>query len=210
MHLKRRRIRLGCAFLFCGIKCQHRREGHIPLAVQWAAGRSGPVDPAMDCAARAGPDLLLRICFSPLSNPRPDGACRHSSRRQIPGSRCAVVWTLDALVVRPHSAVGRQRLARPHGDVLGGLGRLAVADRQRLASGHAADLLCLFSFLRQRRRRISPATNPTACFWKQGSWRCSLLRPAGGRGWVLTIRLHGPACSCCSGSGSAFTSNRAW
>ena len=34
--------------------------------------------------------------------------------------------------------------------------------------------------------------------------------PAGGRGWAITIRLHGPACFCCSGSGFAFTSNQAW
>jgi hypothetical protein len=35
-----------------------------------------------------------------------------------------------------------------------------------------------------------------ACFWKRGSWRSSLPRPGGGRGWVLSIRLHGRACSC--------------
>ena len=81
VHLKRRRIHLQVRLLiYIGA---WRRCGPVQLG----AGRGGPADTALDCAARAGADLLLRFCFSPVSDPRAHGARRHPARGQISGRR---------------------------------------------------------------------------------------------------------------------------
>ena len=166
---------------------------------------------ALDFSARTRPHLFLRVLLAHLSDQRPDRPARHSARRELSGRRgkllsrcCSVSGSRQRC---SGSASGNHALM-----LISWLGLLASRGRRFSTSGRAAHWRSAWSVFSRSllRRRISPATNPTACCWKPASSHCSLRRPDCGPAWAPRMRLRGSACFCCAGNGSASTSNPAW
>src|SRR5713101_5321957 len=130
-------------------------EGPFPcvgfaLAVRFGAWRRGPLASALDFSARAWVDLLLRVFLAGVSNPRIDWAAGNPSRRRIFASAGRTVRP-GGLLVCADAAMGLERRAHAHGNLLGGHDCVAAAGFKFLAARNARDLFCVFPLVRERR-----------------------------------------------------------
>src|SRR6266851_381142 len=118
-------------------------------AVRFGTRRFGPSASPLDFSAGTWPDLLLCVFLAGLSNSRIDWAARNPPRRRIPaGARRAI--RPCGLLVCADAAMAIERCAHAHRNLLGGNDCIAAPRFEFLAAGHAGDLLCVLSFVRQR------------------------------------------------------------
>src|ERR1700683_2689097 len=123
------------------------------LAARFGLGRVGPPDRALDRSAVAGTDLFFRIFLAAFSNSRADRPARHLSRPLLSERDRALLWN-GAICDGTDPAVVFDRVTLSDGAVLGGSGRVRARNRQCLATGNAAGLLALLSFVRTRGRCV--------------------------------------------------------
>src|SRR5216684_2887241 len=118
-------------------------------AVRFGTRRFGPSASPLDFSAGTWPDLLLCVFLAGLSNSRIDWAARNPPRRRIPaGARRAI--RPCGLLVCADAAMAIERCAHAHRNLLGGNDCIAAPRFEFMAAGHAGDLLCVLSFVRQR------------------------------------------------------------
>ena len=179
------------------------------MAVRFAPRPARPAGSAVDFSARAGRHLLLRFLFSPVSDQGIDRPGRHPAGTAVSGGDGRPTGRL-AVLVRADALLDFGQLDGPDDDHVDRADRVGDCLPESLATAEFLHLLFVFSFVRRRHAEYFRATSQTACCWKRVSWRFYLRRPACCRDGARTIRLCVQAGSCCSGSGSASTSNRAW
>ena len=189
----------------------------VRQTAEWllGAGSSGgrpanaPAAP-LDLPPRSRRDLFFRVLLAPLSDQRDDRPARHSSRPGVPGRRRKLLSRRAAFLVRAHPALVWLREPRPDADLLARPDRFRCRHLEPVAARRIWRSAWFVFSLSSRRRRIFPASSPTACCWKRALSLCSSRRPACAPAWEQRMRLRGSACFSCAGNGSASTLSPAW
>src|SRR5882762_3938143 len=126
---------------------------HPPLALRPRSRRPRPPPPPLVFLPRSRRNLLLRLPFPDLPNPRPDRLQRNSPCLRIPPRRNQF-RRRRPLLVRAHPALDFQQQSRPDGHLLDRHPSLRSPHPQHPPSRYAPPMLPLFSLLRQCRIRF--------------------------------------------------------
>src|ERR1700730_14781232 len=120
-----------------------------PLAIRWARGNE-PSGSTLAVPSRIRSHLFFCNLLIDFSDPWADRPGGNSTRRKLSPSCGAIVHAMGAGVVCAKRPVVVERTDHAECVVLGGHCGIAALDAESMAARHAADLLRVFSVLRQR------------------------------------------------------------